>query len=276
MPLDARRYLRKMRGGAQAHLIECSDGHAYVVKFLNNPQHRRILVNELVASALLKHLQIYAPETALVSTSEEFVRANPEACIALGTQRTAPQVGWHFGSRYPGDPATTAIYDFVPDALLAQLANPRDFLGVLVFDKWTANSDGRQAIFLRAHLRDWDGQANPQRMGFVALMIDHGFIFNGPNWDFPESAAQGLYPRRTVYEAVRSMRDFEPWLERVLHFPEQVLDSAWKAIPPEWITDEETQLEATLEKLWKRRDRVEQMLAEIQRGRISPFSNWAA
>jgi len=66
MPLDARRYLRKMRGGAQAHLIECSDGNAYVVKFLNNPQHRRILVNELIASALLQHLQIAAPETALI------------------------------------------------------------------------------------------------------------------------------------------------------------------------------------------------------------------
>src|SRR5436309_9276198 len=105
MPVDARRLIRKMRGGAQAHLIECADGHAYVVKFLNNPQHRRILVNELVASALLKHLQISAPETALVNIGEEFVRANPEACVELGTQRTAPQVGWHFGSRHPGDPA---------------------------------------------------------------------------------------------------------------------------------------------------------------------------
>lgn len=274
MPLDARRYLRKMRGGAQAHLIECSDGHAYVVKFLNNPQHRRILVNELVASALLKHLQIAAPATALVRTDADFLRANPEVGLDFGTVRTAPSHGWHFGSRYPGDAATTAIYDFVPDALLGQLANPRDFLGVLVFDKWTANADGRQAIFFRAKLRDWDGQANPQRMGFVALMIDHGFIFNGPHWDFPESAAQGLYPRRTVYEGVRSLLDFEPWLERVRHFPEQVLDSAWKAIPPEWVAEEEPQLEATLEKLWKRRTRVDQLLAEVHRGRISPFPNW--
>jgi hypothetical protein len=31
-----------MRGGAQSHLMRCGDGHYYVVKFQNNPPHRRI------------------------------------------------------------------------------------------------------------------------------------------------------------------------------------------------------------------------------------------
>ena len=34
-----------MRGGAQSHLMRCDDGNYYVVKFQNNPQHRRVLVN---------------------------------------------------------------------------------------------------------------------------------------------------------------------------------------------------------------------------------------
>ena len=38
-----------MRGGAQSHLIEADDGRFYIVKFQNNPQHRRILVNEWIA-----------------------------------------------------------------------------------------------------------------------------------------------------------------------------------------------------------------------------------
>src|ERR1035438_6617674 len=46
MPLTAVRHVRKMRGGAQAHLLEADDGKWYVVKFRNNPQHRRVLVNE--------------------------------------------------------------------------------------------------------------------------------------------------------------------------------------------------------------------------------------
>ena len=54
MPVEAVRLLRKMRGGAQSHLIECADGHAYVVKFTNNPQHRRVLPNEWIAGEFLR------------------------------------------------------------------------------------------------------------------------------------------------------------------------------------------------------------------------------
>jgi hypothetical protein len=32
---EAVQHIRRMRGGAQAHLMRCSDGHFYVVKFRN-------------------------------------------------------------------------------------------------------------------------------------------------------------------------------------------------------------------------------------------------
>ena len=188
MPLTAIRHVRKMRGGAQAHLLEADDGHWYVVKFRNNPQHRRILVNELAASALLGYLKIAVPETALTSKIEaSFLEANPEVHLTLGTRHIAVEPGWHFGSRYPGDPARTAVYDFLPDALLPKVANLDDFRAILVFDKWVANADGRQCVFYRALLERGAG-AHPR---LVARMIDHGFAFNGPNWDFPESSPAG-------------------------------------------------------------------------------------
>src|SRR5215471_14632101 len=114
MPLLAVRHVRKMRGGAQAHLIEADDGHWYVVKFRNNPQHPRILVNELIASALLDYLKIAVPETAIIRITEAFLTANPDLCLQLGSRRVEVQPGWHFGSRYPGDPARMAVYDFLP------------------------------------------------------------------------------------------------------------------------------------------------------------------
>src|SRR6476469_3912617 len=61
MPLTAVRHVRKMRGGAQSHLLQADDGQWYVVKFRNNPQHRRILINELVSSVRLASLKISAP-----------------------------------------------------------------------------------------------------------------------------------------------------------------------------------------------------------------------
>ena len=44
------------------------------------------------------------------------------------------------------------------------------------------------------------------RTGFWAQMMDHGYIFNGPHWDFADSPLQGLYFRPMVYETVRGWR----------------------------------------------------------------------
>jgi hypothetical protein len=270
MPLTAVRYVRKMRGGAQAHLLETDDGNWYVVKFRNNPQHRRILVNELTSAALLGYLKIAVPESALICIPPAFLEANPDVHLTLGTRQIPVEAGWHFGSRYPGDPARTAVYDFLPDALLSKVANLDDFRAILVFDKWVANADGRQCIFYRALLR----QGSDAHPGFVARMIDHGFAFNGPNWDFPDSPLQGLYARRHVYEGVRSLEDFQPWLDQVRHFPEEVMDQAWKSIPPDWISGEETELERLLERLYERRKRVPELIAACRDSRSSPFAHW--
>ncbi len=261
-----------MRGGAQSHLIEASDGRYYIVKFRNNPQHRRILVNELIAAEILSYLHISAPPCELVRVPEEFLRENPDANIQLGSRTIPLDPGWAFGSRHPGDPNITAIYDFVPDSLLAQVHNRADFLAILVFDKWTGNADGRQSIFFRAQLQDWVPavKGSGKKMGFIALMIDHGFIFNGPHWNFTESALQGLYPRRMVYEPVASLEDFEPWLERILHFPDEVLDRAMRRIPPDWIENEEDDLQRLLESLIRRQKRIHEIVAQSQ----AIFPNW--
>jgi hypothetical protein len=273
MPLTAVRHIRKMRGGAQSHLLEADDGHFYVVKFRNNPQHRRILVNELLSSVFLRYLQIASPPTALVRIGADFLRQNPDVHLTLGTHRIEVEPGWHFASRYPGDPARIAVYDFLPDALLTNLANPHDFRAVLVFDKWCGNADGRQSIFFRARLLG--NPAESPGTGFVAQMIDHGYAFNGPHWDFPDSPLQGLYARRLVYDGVRSLDDFQPWLDLVANFPEEVMDQAWKRIPPEWLEDEESALEHLLERLFDRRRQLPELIAACRSMRTNPFPNWS-
>ena len=271
MPLNAVRHIRKMRGGAQSHLLEADDGHAYVVKFRNNPQHRRILINELLASVFLDYLKISAPETALLHVSDAFLATNPEVHLTLGTRRIEVEPGWQFGSRFPGDPARTAVYDFLPDALLPSVANLEEFRGILVFDKWAGNADGRQCIFYRANVHAGRG---PSRPGFVARMIDHGFAFNGPHWDFPDSPLQGLYARRIVYDGIRSLDDFQPWLDHLRHFPEEVVDQAWKRVPTDWLEGEEPALEQLLESLYDRRRRVGELIEACRSTRVNPFPNW--
>lgn len=271
MPLNAARHIRKMRGGAQSHLLEADDGHAYVVKFRNNPQHRRVLINELVASVVLDYLKISAPQTALLHVGAGFLAANPEVHLTLGSNRLEVEPGWQFGSRYPGDPLRAAVYDFLPDALLPEVANLEEFRGILVFDKWAGNADGRQSIFHRADVRLRHGASRP---AFVARMIDHGYAFNGPHWDFPDSPLQGLYARRIVYDSVRSLDDFQPWLDNLRHLPEEVMDQAWKRVPPDWIEGEEDALEQLLDRLYERRSRVSGLIEACRSTRVHPFPNW--
>jgi hypothetical protein len=273
MPVKARRFVRRMRGGAQAHLLEAEDGHHYVVKFRNNPQHRRILVNEWIASVFLDYLQISSPPTAIVEVTEAFLTANEEVYFQLGSRRLPVEPGWHFGSRFPGDPLRLAVYDFLPDALIAKVENLAHFLGVYVFDKWMGNADARQSIFFRARLREWMPNG-PERVGFYAQMMDHGYVFDGPHWTFADSPLQGLYFRPLVYEAVRSFDDFQPWLDRIVHFPEEVIDDALKAIPSQWVEGDEDAVEALLEKLARRCKRVPELVAAGRQGRVNPFPKW--
>lgn len=276
MPVIARRLIRKMRGGAQAHLLECDDGRFYITKFVNNPQHRRILVNEWISSVFLNFLQISAPDTALVSVTEAFLKANPDVYLQLGSHRLDVEPGWHFGSCHPGDPSRMTVYDFIPDTLLEKVVNLNEFLGVLVFDKWLGNADARQSIFFRAKLKDrrHAQEQSSIRLGFVASMMDHGYVFEGPHWTFTDSPLQGLYFRPTVYRKVRSFEDFEPWLNRVMHFPEEVVDQAFRQVPPQWLAGEEGELERLLTRLMARRKRVPELIRASQSGRVNPFPDW--
>jgi hypothetical protein len=73
-----------------------------------------------------------------------------------------------------------------------------------VLDKWTCNSDGRQAIFSKA-LR---------RQRYTATFIDQGYCFNAGEWTFPDSPLRGAYANNCVYERVMGWEAFEPALSR--------------------------------------------------------------
>ena len=59
MPVVARQHIKRMRGGANSHLMLAGNDY-YVVKFRNNPQHPRILVNELNTMPGFTETSVYA------------------------------------------------------------------------------------------------------------------------------------------------------------------------------------------------------------------------
>jgi HipA-like kinase len=258
-----------MRGGAQAHLLRCREENSkdayYVVKFQNNPQHTRVLVNELLGTRLARRLGLPAAMPAVVEVRAELIDRTEELCMQLGRGRAPCAPGLQFGSRYPGDPAETVVHDFLPEEPLRELENLGDFSGILVFDKWTCNTNGRQTIFLR-------GAA---RTRYQALMIDQGFCFNAGEWNFPDAPLRGLYARNRVYESVRGMESFEPWLDRLERgITEAVLDELASEIPPAWYGFDTDPLYQMLEQLLRRRKCVPDLLLEAKKSYRQPFPNW--
>jgi HipA-like kinase len=301
--------IRRMRGGAQSHLMRCSDGNYYVVKFQNNPQHCRVLVNELLGTRLAARLGLPTTPVEVVEVSEELIRLTPELCVELPRSRVPCQPGLQFGSRFPGDPRRLALHDFLPDEQLREVANLHDFAGMLVFDKWTCNTNGRQTLFylqdaVRAQYLErsapagasWSragfagtsagelragfgevggGEAAPVMPRYETRMIDQGFCFNAGEWTFPDAPLRGLYTRNRVYQGVTGMESFAPWLARLEKASaEKVLDELSREIPSEWYGDDYDALLRLLEQLHRRTARVPELIVQSKKSSRQPFPNW--
>lgn len=271
--LRAVEQIRRMRGGAQSHLMRCSDGHYYVVKFQNNPQHLRILANELLGTKLAARLGLPTTPAVIVDVPEDLIRLTPELCMELPRARIPCRPGLQFASRYPGDPRRLTLHDFLPDEQLRTVENLHDFAGMLVFDKWTCNTNGRQTLFFREDRTA--GHVPEEAWPYRTLMIDQGFCFNAGDWNYPDAPLRGLYARNRVYEGVTGMESFEPWLERLeTRVTERVLDEVSREIPPAWYADDYDALLRLLEQLHRRRARVRELILETKRSNRHPFPNW--
>jgi len=259
-----------MRGGAQAHLMRCqgdTPNDYYVVKFQNNPQAARggrILCNELLGTRLTARFGLPVQPPAVVDVSPDLIRNTTDLVMQTGAGTIPCTPGLQFGSRYPGHPAETAVHDFLPDDKLAEVENLADFAGMLVLDKLLCNTNGRQAIFYR----------NSDRAGYRAVFVDMGFCFNAGEWSFPDAPLRGIYPKHRVYAAVTGMKSFGSWLERVEGITPSLLDQAAAEIPSAWYDDDQEALFHLLDQVYRRKNRVADMIVEAKNSSRQPFLNW--
>jgi HipA-like kinase len=260
-------FIRRMRGGSQPFLMGCDDGQTYVVKFRNNPQHVRILANEMLASRLAMLIRLPVPGPAFVEVSQSLISGTPLLKFEGPGHEEQCAAGVHFGSKFPGAPSQTLVVDFLPDRLLRRVTNLTSiFLGAYVLDKWTCNCDGRQVIFYRT--------VEQSGSRYSATLIDHGFCFNDGEWDFPDSPIRSLYPRRLVYESVRGLQSFEPYLSRIENIEASELERCLREVPPEWCGDAPQQLSQLAERLYERRRKVRQLIVDAKQSSLRPFPNW--
>jgi len=263
--VQAVQHVRRMRGGAQAHLMRGDDGHFYVVKFQNNPQHLRVLANEFLASHLAAEIGLPVPPARIIEVDPWLVANTPELTVQLAARAAPCQAGLQFGSRYVVDPLAEAahVFDFLPEAVLGQIKNLETFAGVLAFDKWTGNANGRQAIFWK----------RARERKYTVTFIDQGYCFNAGEWSFADAPLRGVYARNFVYAGITGWHSFEPWLSRIEEIGESVIWPIADAIPNEWYGDRDD-LQRLVEQLYRRRTTVRSLIEAFRTSTRQPFANW--
>jgi len=255
-----------MRGGAQSQLMLGADGRLWVVKFQNNPQHLRVLANELIATRLAEAVGLTVPVTDVVEVTDWLIANTLDMSVELPLSRREPyRPGLQFGSQFVGGLMPGQVVDYLPEQQLDEVRNLAEFAGMLAIDKWTGNCNGRQAVFER----------RPRERKYRATFIDQGFCFNAGEWTFPDSPLRGVYARNQVYARVTGWQSFEPWLSRVEDMTPATLWSIAEAVPPEWYGGDTAQIERLMEQMLARRGRVRELIVSFRDSNREPFPLWA-
>ena len=263
MPAVAVQHVKRMRGGAQSHLMRADDGHFYVVKFKNNPQHLRVLANELLATRLAEQIGLPVAKPEVIEVDDWLIAHTPEMRIELAGSALPCEPGLQFGSRYVIHPAEGQVFDLLPETMFERVRGLENFAGALAFDKWTCNCNGRQAAFWK--------RARDRK--YSVTFIDQGYCFNAGEWTFPDSPLRGVYARNFVYAGVTGWESFEPWLSRIEQLDPAVIWTCAETVPTEWYGDWDDMV-ALVTKLVERRSWVRALINDFRRSGREPFPNW--
>jgi len=262
--ISAIQHLRPLRGGAQSHLLRASDGACYVTKFQNNPQHIRVLANEMFATKLGLKLGLPMPRVRVIEVSDWLVEHTPDLRIQLAGTQIRCRSGRQVASLYVGQDSSGLTFDYLPGELLRRVRNLADFARVIVLDKWTCNCDGRQAVFHR----------KTPRSRYMATFIDQGYCFNASEWSFSDYPLRGVYANNCVYESVTGWEACEPTLTRAESMDTGIVWQCANEIPEEWYEGDRSSLERIAEELSSRRGIIRKLISEFRKSTRDPFPNW--
>jgi hypothetical protein len=219
----------------------------------------------MLATNLGLALGLPMPRVEVIEVSDGLIEHTEGLRIDLGGSKIPCRSGKQLGSLYVGCESPGMTFDYLPRELLQRVANVNDFARVLVLDKWTCNSDGRQAIFWRKTLRSHRHHAT---------FIDQGYCFNAGEWTFPDCPLRGVYANNCVYEGVMGWEAFEPALTRA---EEMDLDTIWRCaaeIPEEWNEGDRDGLDRLAEAIHQRRRAIRNLITEFRQSSRNPFPNW--
>lgn len=147
-------------------LVNCSDGEAYICKYVRSSGSAFKLANELIGAMMARQWELTSPAFA-------FIMIEPEHWASVFTPHSlsAPAFGYRQIKRVADINTSTYMTVKPSEGFMRQL------LKIALFDHWIANED--RTINNANLLYDSNGQK--------MISIDYGGILNTGSFDFPMS-----------------------------------------------------------------------------------------
>jgi hypothetical protein len=223
-----------------------------------------VLANEMLAARLARLIGLPVPEPVLVEVGDLLVQQTRDLGFKLSSGTIPCRSGLQFGSPYVRYSLAEQVFDYMPVALLELLRNIETFAGILAMDKWTCNSDRRQAVFCRIK----------RERSYAVTFIDQGNCFNASEWKFRDAPLLGVYPQNEVYAGVVGWESFEPWLSRLEDMSRSTISAAAEEIPEEWYDQDWRALDRLVRTLADRCTKIRDLLVDFRSSSRHPFPNW--
>jgi hypothetical protein len=218
----------------------------------------------MLATTLGLALGLPMPRVEVIEVSDSLIEHTEDLRICFGGAKIPCRSGKQLGSLCVGCAGPSMTLDYLPREPLQDVRNLSDFGRVLVLDKWTCNSDKRQAIFWKA----------PRRQRYSATFIDQAYCFNAGEWTFPDCLLRGAYANNCVYEAVMGWEAFEPALSRAEQMDAHTIWRCTADIPEDWYEGDRDGLHRLVEELHHRRGAIRRLITEFRRSSRNRFPNW--
>jgi hypothetical protein len=154
-------------GVTKPYYVTCKHNETYAVKFAQNPEGARVLLNEFVCAKIAQELELPLPEPALIVASDEFISDHGNAIADhIGAP---PEKGLHYGTV-----KIKKVFPIPSARIIDEARNKAVVPEILIFDQFISNSD-----------RDRNGgNLLFDATNKLVVLIDHTHAFElGPIWD---------------------------------------------------------------------------------------------
>ena len=244
--------------------MRADDGHFYVVKFQNNPQHLRVLANELLATRLAESVGLPVPITEIVIVQEWLIKNTPELRVDLAGLSSHCKPGLQFGARYVCDPAEGQVFDYLPESMFAKVKN----LAALPVCWWWINgwetpTDGRPCSGRKPT------SGNIPRRSLTRAIAS-----------MPENGISRTRPCAAFMRATLSIRTFaagnhlSPGSAAWRSMDPAVIHEIAGAVPPAWTGNDWGEMERLAAAIVERRSKVRELITAFRDSTRQPFPSW--